>query len=176
MLLVSSVAECRDQRGTLLAENDESLIFQALAPAAASEGTRAPGARPDPDPGQDDLPSVERTITLTDMIRYAGATWDWHQLHYDPDYLASVGLDRPVVDGQMLGAMMAAQLEERGRLRSLRYRFRSMVFAGETVRVESVPSAASASSPDALRSFDQTVRVGDRVCVTGGGTVEVPNA
>ena len=42
--------------------------------------------------------SLERTIELADMVAYAGATWDWHRLHYDSAWLASRGLDRPVVD------------------------------------------------------------------------------
>jgi acyl dehydratase len=115
------------------------------------------------------LEPVVRTISLTDMVRYAGATWDWHQLHYDHDFLASIGLDRPVVDGQMLGALMADQLEKLGRVESLEFRFRSMVFAGEEVTIE----AEIESVDDGEVSVRQTVKVGDRLCVTGGGVVEV---
>ena len=53
------------------------------------------------------LPVLERTIELPDMISYAGATWDWHRLHYDPQYLAEKQLPAPVVDGQAFGDRQA---------------------------------------------------------------------
>lgn len=112
---------------------------------------------------------LSRAISLTDMVRYAGATWDWHQLHYDADFLESIGLDRPVVDGQMLGALMADQLESLGTVQSLEFRFRSMVFAGEEITLEGVVDDVD----DGEITVRQTVKVGDRVCVTGGGVVEV---
>jgi len=56
------------------------------------------------------LPDLVRTITLTDMVAYGGATWDSHRLHYDPSFAVSAGMERPVVDGQMLGALFGEQL------------------------------------------------------------------
>ncbi|MFF5081893.1 MaoC/PaaZ C-terminal domain-containing protein [Actinoplanes sp. NPDC000266] len=79
-----------------------------------------------------------RRVELPDMIAYAGATWDWHRLHYDPAYLAARGLDRPVVDGQVFGAYLAIALRgwfgPDSVLTGLSFRFRSLVFAGETIR------------------------------------------
>ena len=46
----------------------------------------------------DQVPALIKHCTLTSMIAYAGATWDWHRLHYDHDYLKSKGLSAPVVD------------------------------------------------------------------------------
>lgn len=84
------------------------------------------------------VPPLERTITLTDMVAYAGATWDWHRMHYDPSYVAAKGFPGAVVDGQVFGALLAEQLQDwlgpRARLRSLHFRFKSLVLAGETVR------------------------------------------
>ncbi|MEU4420765.1 MaoC/PaaZ C-terminal domain-containing protein [Actinoplanes sp. NPDC024001] len=80
----------------------------------------------------------ERTVELPDMIAYAGATWDWHRLHYDADYLRERGLEKPVVDGQIFGAYLAIALREwfgpDAVLTELSFRFRSLVFAGETIR------------------------------------------
>ncbi|MEV6300031.1 MaoC/PaaZ C-terminal domain-containing protein [Actinoplanes sp. NPDC051861] len=80
----------------------------------------------------------ERRIDLPDMVAYAGATWDWHRLHYDSAYLAARGLDRPVVDGQMFGALLAIALRSWFGpdvvITSLSFRFKSLVFAGETIR------------------------------------------
>ncbi|GIF26094.1 acyl dehydratase [Actinoplanes tereljensis] len=85
-----------------------------------------------------EYPPLERTIDLPDMIAYAGATWDWHRLHYDQAYLAARGLDRPVVDGQVFGAYLAIALREwfgpDAEITKLSFRFKNLVFAGETIR------------------------------------------
>jgi len=83
--------------------------------------------------------ALERTFELADMIAYAGATWDWHRLHYDADFLAARRLPAPIVDGQVFGALIAAALQDHfgpgAVVRTLEYRFKNVVFAGERVRV-----------------------------------------
>lgn len=82
--------------------------------------------------------SLERTIELPDMVAYAGATWDWHRLHYDSAWLAERGLPAPVVDGQLFGALLAEMVLDwagpGAELTTLSFRFKNLVFAGETVR------------------------------------------
>lgn len=85
------------------------------------------------------LTPLERTFELADMIAYAGATWDWHRIHYDADFLTARGLAAPVVDGQVFGALMVAALQDHfgpdAVVRRLAFRFKNVVFAGERVRV-----------------------------------------
>jgi acyl dehydratase len=87
-----------------------------------------------------DPPPLVKRIGLPDMVAYAGATWDWHRIHYDAEYLTSRQLPAPVVDGQMLGALLAGQIlswaTPEWRLAQLSFRFAELVFAGETVRCE----------------------------------------
>ncbi|WP_238006600.1 MaoC/PaaZ C-terminal domain-containing protein [Dactylosporangium sp. AC04546] len=117
-----------------------------------------------------ELPRLERRIELPDMVAYAGATWDWHRLHYDPAYLAPRGLDRPVVDGQVFGALLAEQVQDwlgpAARLRSLSFRFKNLVFAGETVRCVGTVSAVE----------DGIVTVVHRIDVVDDGRVAVAPA
>ena len=119
------------------------------------------------------LPVLERTITPTDMVAYAGATWDWHPLHYDPAFLASVGLERAVVDGQMLGALMAEQLMDhfgpRAFIATLGFRFKAMVFAGDALRIEGTVTSVDGG----VASIEQRVLAGDRVAAEGTATVRV---
>jgi acyl dehydratase len=119
------------------------------------------------------IPALERTIRLTDMIAYAGATWDWHRLHYDPEFLATKGIDRPVVDGQMLGALMAEQLLDhlgpQAFITNLGFRFKAMVFAGDTVRVE----ATTTGTVDGYASFEQRVLVGEQIAAEGTARVRL---
>jgi acyl dehydratase len=109
----------------------------------------------------DEVPELVRTVALPDMVAYAGATWDWHRLHYDPAYLAGRGLDRPVVDGQLFGALLAEQLQDwlgpAARIRTLHLRFVSLVFAGETVRCVGTVTAVDG----ALVTVEQRVEVVD---------------
>jgi acyl dehydratase len=159
MRVVTSTASYANQHGDLLGRNTETLIY--VAP-----GRKALPAVATPLTG---LPELVRTITLTDMVAYAGATWDWHRLHYDPAYLAERGLTRPVVDGQMFGALMAEQIQayfgDTAVLTRLRFRFKSLVFAGETVRC----TAQRVSDTE----VNQVILVGDRLAVTGAATVRL---
>jgi acyl dehydratase len=84
------------------------------------------------------IPPLERRMTLTSMVAYAGATWDWHRLHYDPEFVAANKLPAPVVDGQVFGALLVELLQDwlgpRCFVQTLDFTFRNLVFAGETVR------------------------------------------
>ncbi len=157
MRVVTSHATYHNQHGALLGRNTETLIY--VAP-----GHSALPAQAHPLKGLDEL---VRTITLTDMVAYAGSTWDWHRLHYDPDYLAQRGLPRPVVDGQMFGALLAEQVSGHfgvaAALARLRFRFKGLVFAGETVRC----TGEQVSDTD----VNLQIQVGDRLVVTGAAAV-----
>lgn len=86
----------------------------------------------------DTVPPLERTIDLTDMVAYAGATWDWHKLHYDTAYVAEKKLPGPIVDGQVYGALLVEMLQDwlgpQSFVAKLDFAFRNLVFAGETLR------------------------------------------
>ncbi|OLT37670.1 hypothetical protein BJF79_29165 [Actinomadura sp. CNU-125] len=116
----------------------------------------------------DAVPPLERTIGLPDMIAYAGATWDWYRLHYDPEFARTAGLPGPVVDGQVFGALLVEQIQDwlgpRCFVHRLGFAFKAPVFAGETVRCEGTVAAAG----DGFLDLDLRVIVpgaADRVAV-----------
>jgi len=86
------------------------------------------------------MPPLERRLPLPALVAYGGATWDWHRLHYDRDHAAARGQAAPVVDGQLLGALLVEALQDwlgpRAFVRRLAFRFRHPVLAEETVRCE----------------------------------------
>jgi acyl dehydratase len=88
----------------------------------------------------DVLPALERKLELQDLVAYAGATWDWYGAHYDPAMITRLKLPGALVDGQMLGALLAQQVTgwagPRAFIRRMSFRFKSMVVAGDTVRCE----------------------------------------
>ena len=87
----------------------------------------------------DQVPAITKHCTLTSMIAYAGATWDWHRLHYDHEYLESKGLAAPVVDGQVFGAYVVQAIQDwlgdSAFISELDFRYAGLVFAEEHVQV-----------------------------------------
>ena len=133
-------------------------------PAAGSPGGAAPLPRHRLTPGRS-LRPLRRRIELADMVAYGAATWDWHRLHYDQAHARRLGAPAPLVDGQMLGALLAeCVLRSAGsgaRLVRLSYRNRVPVYAGETA----VCSGTIATSDDAGFSVDLSVTVGEQLVV-----------
>jgi len=95
----------------------------------------------------DQVPVLTKHCTLTSMIAYAGATWDWHRLHYDQNYLESKGLKAPVVDGQVFGAYVVQAIQdwlgEGAFISELDFRYAGLVFAEEYVQVSGVVTETS---------------------------------
>ena len=93
----------------------------------------------------DQMPVLERPITLPQMVVYAGATWDWYRMHYDVDFSHTKHLPAPVVDGQAFGALFVKQLQDwlgpRCFVRTLDFRYRNLMYAGETVRITGAVTA-----------------------------------
>lgn len=115
------------------------------------------------------IPPLERVLTQMRLVAYGAATWDWHRLHYEPEYAAARNIPGPIVDGQMFGALLAEALIDwlgpRAFIRRMSFRLRAMVFAGETVRCEGeVASILAEADCDVVR-VTQRVRVGERIAV-----------
>ena len=121
----------------------------------------------------DAIPVLERTLEIHDLVAYGAATWDWHPMHYDRAWSDDAGLPGPVVDGQQLGALMAEQLLDwlgpRAFITNLSFRFKAMVFAGETVRLD----GEVADVDNGIVSVTQRVTVGDRLAADGTAKVRL---
>lgn len=89
-----------------------------------------------------EVPALQRRITLVNMVAYAGATWDWHRLHYDTEFVAAKNLPGPIVDGQVYGALLVEMLQDwlgpDSFVHQLDFTFRNLVFAGESLRCSGV--------------------------------------
>jgi acyl dehydratase len=126
----------------------------------------------------DPVPPLTRALTQVRMIAYAGATWDWHRLHFDPAYAAARNLAAPVVDGQMLGALLAEALLDwlgpRAFIRRMSFRLRGMVFAEDTVRCEGEVTAIAAEADRERLTVVNRVLVGNRLAAEGTATIALP--
>jgi acyl dehydratase len=115
------------------------------------------------------IPPLERTVSLVRMIAYAGATWDWHRLHYDLGYTAARNLPGPIADGQMFGAVLAEALLDwlgpRAFIRKLSFRLRGMVFPDDRVRCEGEVTTIDAERDHDVVTVAMRIRVGDRIVI-----------
>ena len=130
-------------------------------------------------PGAGDrLVGFDRVLDQARLVMYAGATWDWHRLHYDVEYARKNKLAAPLVDGQMLGALFAEQVYRnfapRARIVSMKMRFRSMVYVGERVEIGGLVISVEGSGGDRRVLCRQSATVGPRTCTTCVTEIRVP--
>ncbi|MGF1600207.1 MAG: MaoC/PaaZ C-terminal domain-containing protein [Acidimicrobiales bacterium] len=178
MAIVTTTATYTRPDGTVLATDTETLIHRAterpppstvgpdpdLPPTVPANGPTTLHATP-PSVG-DRLPDLVRPLGPVELMAYGAATWDWHRLHHDPDWARAAGFDRPVVDGQLLGALLAHQVTAwappGARLTRLRFRNRAPVLSGSTVVCGATVAAVGA---DGSVTVDQEIRVDDHLVV-----------
>lgn len=88
------------------------------------------------------LPPLDFHATQAALVAYAAATWDFHRVHYDAGFAAASGLKAPIMDGQMVGALLARLVMGWGGrdafLRRLSYRQRGTVFVDDRIRLTGV--------------------------------------
>ena len=85
----------------------------------------------------DQLTPLRKQVDLPHMMAYGAATWDFIRVHYDADYVRDLGFPGAFVDGQMLGAFLAQQVQDWAGpgcfLRKLAFRNRVMVYPGDSL-------------------------------------------
>ena len=90
----------------------------------------------DVNPGDEIGPLVKRA-SLVQNVMYAGATWDFHRVHYDTAFAEGKGFPGPFVDGQIFGAFLAQMVTQwagpEGVLKKLSLSYRVMALPGDTL-------------------------------------------
>jgi acyl dehydratase len=92
-------------------------------------------------------------------------------------YIAERKLPAPVIDGQMLGALLSEALLDwlgaRAFICELSFRLRAMAFAGDTVRCDGELTKLASEGNDTLVTVTQRVSVGARQIADGGAIVRI---
>lgn len=118
-----------------------------------TSGTRCspvPGGRPT---GGRDLPTVVRSASRLDLVRYAAASGDFNPIHFDHEAARNAGLDGIVVHGLLMAAWMA-QLAYAGSpglapLLALKVRFRQALRPAVSAEVGGRVERSNGSPPQA---------------------------
>lgn len=85
----------------------------------------------------DELTPLRKEIDAAHMMAYGAATWDFIRMHYDADHAREMGFPGPFLDGQMMGAFLAQQVQDWAGpgafLRKLGFRNRVMAYPGDSL-------------------------------------------
>jgi acyl dehydratase len=146
----------------------EATVVHTSVPFSVQASTSPPAADPAPASGIGPGAWAWGPITLTDIVRYAGASGDFTALHHDPEVAARLGLHRVFAMGMLtagvLGRYATARLGD-GAIAALDLRFHDKTWLGDTVvcTSEDAASGAGRTGPDAtthaFTARDQTGRL-----------------
>ncbi len=89
-----------------------------------------------------ELPTVEKNPTTQQLVKYAGASGDYYQIHYDQDFARANGLPNVILHGALknafLGHLMTNWVGEHGTLRKLSAQYRGMDVPGTPIYAKGV--------------------------------------
>lgn len=84
-----------------------------------------------------EIPPLEKHPTTQQLVKYAGASGDFYQIHYDKDFAIKNNLPGVILHGALknafLGQLMTDFAGERGWLRKLSVQYRGMDQPGSPV-------------------------------------------
>lgn len=131
----------------------------------------------------DALPVLTKgPITLTDLVKYSGASGDFNPLHTVPEYAKQqAGLPDVIAHG-MLSMAFAGQLVtdwigSAGEVKRLKAQFRAMTFLGDTVRCEGIIADKRQTADGNLVDVNIVLTAGrdGRKTILGQATVALPS-
>ena len=89
-----------------------------------------------------ELPTLEKNPTTQQLVRYAGASGDYYQIHYDQDFARASGLPNVILHGALknafLGQLMTDWIGEAGTLKRLTAQYRGMDVPGTPIHAKGV--------------------------------------
>ena len=84
-----------------------------------------------------DLPPLVKEPTTQQLVRWAGASGDFYQIHYDKDFAISTGLNGVIIHGALKSAWLGQFLEdwigEAGTIKKYGCSYRGMDVPGDTI-------------------------------------------
>jgi acyl dehydratase len=84
-----------------------------------------------------EIPTLVKHPSTRQLVRYAGVSGDFYEIHYDKDFAISTGLEGVILHGALkqafLGQLMTDWIGEHGTLRKLSAQYRGMDKPGDTL-------------------------------------------
>jgi acyl dehydratase len=128
---------------TSQAPGDEASVPDRDA-ASRSDAGPVPAAAPELDPvtGPGPEPFTDAPLTVTDFVRYQGASGDFNPIHHDTSVARAAGFPGPFAVGMLPAAVAACRLSAHfgaEAVRHYRVRWHSQAWPGEALTYRSVP-------------------------------------
>jgi acyl dehydratase len=84
-----------------------------------------------------ELPALTKQPTTRQLVRYAGASGDFYEIHYDKDFAQGNNLPGPILHGALKNAFLAQivtdWMGDSGALKKLTCQYRGMDVPGDTI-------------------------------------------
>ena len=127
-----------------------------------------------------ELPELVKTPTAQQLVKYAGASHDFYQIHYNETFAKGNELPGLVVHGALknafLGQLVTDWIGEWGTLKKLSCQYRGMDLSGDTITCKG--KVANKSTPDSESYVELEIWVenskGERTTL-GAAVVTLPS-
>ena len=91
-----------------------------------------------------EVPTLEKNPTTQQLVKYAGASGDYYQIHYDQGFAKANGLPDVILHGALknafLGHLMTDWVGQHGTLKKLSAQYRGMDVPGTPIYAKGVVS------------------------------------
>jgi acyl dehydratase len=87
-------------------------------------------------PGAELSPFVDAPLTVTDFVRYQGASGDMNPVHHDSEFAARAGYDKPLAVGMLPAGIAATYLTDwlgAANIRRFKVQFRNQAWPGDVL-------------------------------------------
>ncbi len=89
-----------------------------------------------------EIPALVKHPTTQQLVKYAGASGDFYQIHYDTAFAQSTGLPGVIIHGALknafLGQLITHWIGEYGTLKKLTCQYRAMDVPGDTLTCKGI--------------------------------------
>ena len=119
-----------------------------------------------------EVPTLRKDPTTQQLVRYAGASGDYYQIHYDLEFARANGLPDVILHGALkngfLGHLVTDWIGEQGTLRKLSAQYRGMDVPGSPIYAKGVVTKKYVDSGDHLVECDVWLENADGERTTPG--------
>lgn len=126
--------------------------------------------------GQEHPSRTVGPLTLTDVVRFAGAGGDFNPLHHDTGFVAAAGFPAIVSMGQLQAGMLAGWLSDWvgvEHVLELEIRFVAPVFVGDVLTFGGKVTAIQRQGVEWLAKIELTATKSDDITVVAGNATIV---
>tara|TARA_B100001750_G_C15465570_1_gene576839 strand:- start:833 stop:1261 length:429 start_codon:yes stop_codon:yes gene_type:complete len=87
-----------------------------------------------------ELPVLEKHPSTRQLVKYAGASGDFYEIHYDLEFARTTGLEGVIIHGALKNAFLAQVVTDwmgsAGRLKKLSVQYRGMDIPGDLLKIK----------------------------------------